>query len=115
MKQLNTILSTLKTDEIIGSTDIIISDLCIDSREAKENSLFIALVGTQVDGHNFIDKAIALGAKAVICEKAPNNLVPEVTYIVVSNSNQALGLIASEFYNNPSHKLKLVGITGTNG
>lgn len=115
MKQLNTILSTLKTAEIIGSTDIIISDLCIDSREAKENSLFIALVGTQVDGHNFIDKAIALGAKAVICEKAPNNLVPEVTYIVVSNSNQALGLIASEFYNNPSHKLKLVGITGTNG
>ncbi|HCX99938.1 MAG TPA: UDP-N-acetylmuramoyl-L-alanyl-D-glutamate--2,6-diaminopimelate ligase, partial [Bacteroidales bacterium] len=115
MKQLDNILGNTSPVKVIGSTNINIAGLCIDSREATVNSLFFALTGTQVDGHNYIDSAIAQGAIAVICERLPNTLNPEVTYIVVSNSNQSLGVVASEFYDNPSHRLKLIGITGTNG
>lgn len=115
MKQLDNILCNTSPVEVIGTTNINIARLCIDSRETTANSLFFALTGTQVDGHNYIDSAIAQGAIAVICERLPNVLNPEITYIVVSNSNQTLGVVASEFYDNPSHRLKLIGITGTNG
>lgn len=115
MKQLDNILINTSAVKVIGSTNINIAGLCIDSREATANSLFFALTGTQVDGHSYIDSAIAQGAIAVICERLPNILNPEITYIVVSNSDQTLGTVASEFYDNPSHKLKLIGITGTNG
>ncbi|MDD2197517.1 MAG: UDP-N-acetylmuramoyl-L-alanyl-D-glutamate--2,6-diaminopimelate ligase [Bacteroidales bacterium] len=115
MKQLDNILVNTSPVKVIGSTNISIAGLCIDSRMATANSLFFALTGTQVDGHNYIDSAIAKGAIAVICERLPNILNPEVTFIVVSNSSQTLGVVASGFYDNPSHNLKLIGITGTNG
>lgn len=115
MKQLDNILVNTSPVKVIGSTNISIAGLCIDSRMATANSLFFALTGTQVDGHNYIDSAIAKGAIAVICERLPNILNPEVTFIIVSNSSQTLGVVASGFYDNPSHNLKLIGITGTNG
>jgi len=79
------------------------------------NTLFFAVCGTQVDGHQFIDKAIELGANTILCEKLPNDLIAGVTYIEVGNSSLALGICASNFYDNPSHKLTLIGVTGTNG
>ena len=115
MKELSSIIRNINPTEIVGSLTIRIADLQIDSRQVKKGSLFIALTGTQVDGHDFIDSAIALGASAVVCQSKPNTLAPGTTYIVVPDTSIALGQIASEFYDNPSKKLMLVGITGTNG
>ncbi len=115
MKQLGNIISKLTPVEVIGSTEISISGLFIDSRIVTENSLFVAIEGTQVDGHNFIDSAINQGATAIICQTLPANRKSNITYIRVNNTNVALGRAASAFYDNPSEKLKLVGITGTNG
>jgi UDP-N-acetylmuramoyl-L-alanyl-D-glutamate--2,6-diaminopimelate ligase len=98
-----------------GSTDVDISAICFDSRKVKEGSLFIAIKGTQSDGHGFIDKAISLGAVAIVAEKLPEVISDKATYVTVKDSAQALGIIASNFYGNPSEKLKLVGVTGTNG
>lgn len=98
----------------VGSTAIEIDTLQFDSRKVNSRDVFIAITGTQVDGHTYIEKAIQLGAKAIICETIPkqtNNL----TYIQVKNSSKALGTMASNYYGFPSSKLKLVGITGTNG
>ena len=115
MKLLSDILYKTRLEEIIGSTNIAISSVTFDSRKVKKDSLFIATVGVTVDGHNFIDKAIELGAIAVVCETLPSSLNENVTYIKVLNSSEALGFIACNFYDNPSEKLKLVGVTGTNG
>jgi UDP-N-acetylmuramoyl-L-alanyl-D-glutamate--2,6-diaminopimelate ligase len=115
MKTLTSILPKDLAVEIHGSTDTEISDLVIDSREVKNNSLFIAIRGAATDGHNYIDSAIAKGAKAIVCESIPEKQISEVVYLVVKDSSEALGKIASAFYQNPSSKLKLVGITGTNG
>jgi UDP-N-acetylmuramoyl-L-alanyl-D-glutamate--2,6-diaminopimelate ligase len=98
-----------------GSTDVDINAICFDSRKVKEGSLFIAIKGTQSDGHGFIDKAISLGAVAIVAEKLPEVISDKATYVTVKDSAQALGIIASNFYGNPSGKLKLVGVTGTNG
>lgn len=86
-----------------------------DSRKVKKGSLFVATVGTVVDGHDFISKAIESGAVAVVCQKIPNNKVDDVVYIEVDDSADALGIIASNFYGRPSQQLTLVGVTGTNG
>ena len=115
MKQLANIVSKLSPVEVIGSTEISISGLFIDSRAVMANSLFVAIEGTQVDGHSFIDNAINQGATAIICQTIPTNRRSNITYIRVDSSNAALGHAASAFYDNPSEKLKLVGITGTNG
>jgi len=112
---LNNILSNTSTIKIVGKTDILISKLEIDSRKAEKNSLFFAIKGTLSDGHLFINKAIENGATAIICENLPQNFVENITYIKVENSQTALSQIACNFYNNPSQKLKLVGVTGTNG
>ena len=90
-------------------------DLQFDSRKCKEGSVFFAVRGTQVDGHDYIVKAIENGAKTIVCEQLPENQADGVKYCVVENSAKALGLAASEFYGNPSKKLHLVGVTGTNG
>lgn len=87
----------------------------MDSRSIKKGDVFIATKGISVDGHQFIDKAIKMGAVAVICEKIPNILTKNITYIQVKNSEKALAIIAKNFYNDPSQKIKLVGVTGTNG
>jgi UDP-N-acetylmuramoyl-L-alanyl-D-glutamate--2,6-diaminopimelate ligase len=115
MKLLKDILYKAGLEEVVGSTNVAIESVCIDSRQAKKFSLFVAVSGTQVDGHQYIDKAIAQGALAIVCEKLPAELKKEVNYVQVKDSRYAAGVIASNFYDNPSEKLKLVGITGTNG
>ncbi len=115
MKLLSDILYKVKLEEVVGSTNVAIIDVTFDSRAVKKDSLFIAIKGTASDGHQFIDKAIESGAVSVLCEELPNNQKENITYVKVKNSSEALGYIACNFYDNPSEKLKLVGITGTNG
>ena len=113
--KLKDILTNCNLLEIIGEKDLDILGVCFDSRKAAPGSLFFAVKGTQVDGHDYIDKAIALGATAVVCEKLPSKKAEEVTYVKVENSAQVLGVSVSNFFGNPSKKLRLVGVTGTNG
>lgn len=115
MKVLKDILYKAGLQEVVGSTDISVSSICFDSRKAEKGSLFIAVKGTQSDGHKFIDQVTEKGASAVVCEEFPKQKKAGVMYVKVSDSEAALGQIASNFYDNPSEKLKLVGITGTNG
>ena len=112
---LNELLHKVVVKEIIGSMDWEISSVQFDSRKVEINSLFVAQSGTQVDGHDFIENSIQLGAVAIVCERKPEVLNPEITYVLVENSSIALGFIASNLYGNPTEKLQLIGITGTNG
>ena len=100
---------------ISGSTDIDVTHISIDSRSTKPGNMYVAIKGTQVDGHKFIDQAISSGAKSIICEILPENLTSEVVFIQVSDAREALAWTASNFYDNPSNQLQLIGITGTNG
>ena len=100
---------------VLGSTDVEIKSLHIDSREVKPHSCFIAVKGFVVDGHNFIDAAINNGAKAIVAEQLPANMVDGITYIEVVNSAAAVGFMAHNFYGEPSAGLKIIGVTGTNG
>jgi len=115
MKLLKDILYRAGIEEVIGSTNVAIENICIDSRLAKKFSLFIAVKGTLMDGHEYIGQAIKQGSLAIICEVLPETLTKDVNYIQVKNSRFAAGMIASNFYGNPSENLKLIGITGTNG
>lgn len=112
---LGQILNKLDITRIIGSDDIAIGSICFDSREVSDNSLFVAIKGTRVDGHSFIDQAISLGAKAIVCEKLPARINDSICWVVTDNSARALSFIAANFYDNPSQKLRLIGVTGTNG
>ena len=99
-----------------GSAEIEIAGLTYDSRTAGEGYCFFAVAGTVVDGHNYIAKAVESGAKAVICQHIPDDVAEcDCTFVVVEDTNAAMGTIASNFYGNPSHELKVVGVTGTNG
>ena len=115
MKILKDILYKTGLEEVIGTTNVAIENVFFDSRAVESFSLFVAVSGTQVDGHKFIDKAIEKGAVAVVCEQLPEVLNKDITYVKVGNSAEALGYIACNFYDNPSEELKLVGVTGTNG
>ncbi len=115
MKSLSQLLSAIPVLEIIGSTNKIITKLVSDSRKVSTGSMFVAVRGTQVDGHSFIPVLQYSGVAAIVCEEFPEFLESSITYIKVSNSAVALGFLASEWYDNPSRKLKLVGVTGTNG
>lgn len=101
--------------EIYGNDGIEISDIEIDSRKIKKDNAFIAIRGTQADGHNYIEKAIELGASTIICEKIPETVTEGVTYVIFNNTEDVVGNIATTFYGNPTEKLDLVGVTGTNG
>ncbi|MBM6864753.1 UDP-N-acetylmuramoyl-L-alanyl-D-glutamate--2,6-diaminopimelate ligase [Bacteroides caecigallinarum] len=101
--------------EIYGNDGIEISDIEIDSRKIKKDNAFIAIRGTQADGHNYIEKAIELGASTIICEKIPETVTEGVTYVTFNNTEDVVGNIATTFYGNPTEKLDLVGVTGTNG
>lgn len=101
--------------EIYGNDGIEISDIEIDSRKIKKDNAFIAIRGTQADGHNYIEKAIELGASTIICEKIPETVTEGVTYVTFNNTEDVVGNIATTFYGNPTEKLNLVGVTGTNG
>ena len=113
--KLNEVLKNITPIKIVGNDNVEITGVNIDSRRIKAGHLFVAIRGTQVDGHQFIDKAIELGADAVLCEELPEKLSRHVTYVQVESTEDAVGKVATLFYGNPSHKLKLVGVTGTNG
>ena len=115
MKLLKDILYKVSVNTIYGDTNLEISQIDFDSRAVKKGSLFVAQKGVSVDGHLFIDKAIQLGATSVICEVLPEKKQDNITFIQVDDSNTSLAIIASNFYDNPSSKLKLIGVTGTNG
>lgn len=115
MKLLKDVLYKSGIESVSGSTDVNIVDVCFDSRTVREGSLFIAIRGTQVDGHDFMYTVVEKGAVAIVCEELPETLLTGITYVKVSNSALALAQIAANYYDNPSEKLKLVGVTGTNG
>lgn len=117
MKQLNNILEHIEMKELVGPKEVTISSLVLDSRQAGPGSLFAAVKGTQTDGHKFIDIALKNGATAVLCEHLPKDMDqhPGATFVRVDDSARAFGLLANAFFDFPSEKLKLVGITGTNG
>ena len=102
-------------NSVSGNTAIEINEIHFDSRSVGVNDVFVAQRGWQVDGHDYIEKAVSNGASVVVCEALPNSIPDSVTFIEVDNSSSALAVMASNFYGNPSSKLKLVGITGTNG
>ena len=113
--KLNELLKNITPIRIIGNDDVEIKGVNIDSRRIKTGHLFVAMKGTQVDGHLFIGKAIELGAISVLCEDLPEVLQKGITYVQVESTEDAVGRVATLFYGDPSHKLKLVGVTGTNG
>ncbi len=115
MKVLKDILSNIPTLDIIGNDDIPVKGLAIDSRKVSKGYTFIAISGTMVDGHQYIEKAIQNGATSIICETLPNSLNEEITYCKVQDSKEYAGQMSSEFFEHPSQQLNLIGITGTNG
>jgi UDP-N-acetylmuramoyl-L-alanyl-D-glutamate--2,6-diaminopimelate ligase len=115
MKLLRDILYRVSLEEVIGLTNVAIPAVAFDSRKVEKHGLFVAVRGTVVDGHKYIEKAVEKGALAIVCEELPAERDEAVTYIRVADSKEALGFIAANFYNNPSENLKLVGVTGTNG
>lgn len=115
MRRINDILKSCPVSEVVGDKDRMVEDLTFDSRKSSESVAFFAIKGTQVDGHDFIGKAIENKCKVIVCEKLPAAIHDDVTYYVVDNTAAALGYAASEFYDRPSEKLHLVGVTGTNG
>lgn len=115
MKLLKDILYKVRIEQVVGSTNTAIEAITFDSRMVVAFTAFVATRGTQVDGHTFITKAINSGASAIICEELPADLKEGVTYVRVEDASVALGVLAANFYDHPSKKLKLVGITGTNG
>ena len=115
MKKINDILKKCKVTEVVGNDDRSVAGLAFDSRKCSEDVAFFALKGTQVDGHDFIGKVVEQNCKVVVCERLPEVVSDDVTYYVVENSAESLGYAASEFYGRPSEKLRLVGVTGTNG
>ena len=115
MKILKDILYKVAIEAVKGSTDVAINSIDFDSRKISLNDVFVAIRGTVSDGHDFIEKAVNQGVIAVVCEEFPERIINGVTYIKVKNTNEALAFLANNFYENPSSKLRLVGITGTNG
>ncbi len=115
MKTVQDILEGVKVKKLEGNPDREISGVCFDSRKVAAGCVFVATRGTVSDGHNFISMAVEKGAVAIVSEELPAELKPEIVYILVDNSSKALGEICSNFFNRPSERLTLVGVTGTNG
>ncbi|WP_299065905.1 UDP-N-acetylmuramoyl-L-alanyl-D-glutamate--2,6-diaminopimelate ligase [uncultured Polaribacter sp.] len=115
MKNLKDILYKVSIEEVLGSTNVDVNAVVFDSRNIVKNDVFVALKGVSVDGHLFIEKAINLGSNVIVCQEFPSEIVEGITYVKVADTNVALAVIASNFYDNPSTKLPLIGVTGTNG
>lgn len=115
MKVLKDILYKVSLTSTIGDMDREVSSIVFDSRKVEARSVFVAIAGTLVDGHEFIATALEKGATVIVCEKLPEAIIEGITYVQVVNSAKALGIIASNFFDNPSEKIKVVGVTGTNG
>jgi UDP-N-acetylmuramoyl-L-alanyl-D-glutamate--2,6-diaminopimelate ligase len=114
-KKLSELLAKVNTLEVKGNADVTVNGVVIDSRQVKEGHLFVAVRGSRVDGHEFVAKAVELGAVAVLCEELPADCAEGVTYVRVANTEQCVGEVASAFFGYPSKQLQLVGVTGTNG
>ena len=115
MKKLSDILKLVEIKSLIGDINLSIEEICFDSRKVTQGSLFVATRGTQTDGHNFISVAIEKGAVAILCEEVPASFPDNITVIQVKDASYCLGEVASAFFDYPSSKLRLVGVTGTNG
>lgn len=115
MKKLKALLVEVEVIQLIGNADVAVQCLQADSRKVSNGDCFVAVAGNTVDGHNFIKQCEIAGASTIVCEKLPSILNDAITYVVVSESSRALGKMAANFFDNPSHKLKLFGVTGTNG
>ena len=115
MKAVREILYKVNINKVIGDTGTLIRNVVSDSREVIEKDLYIAIDGVNVDGHKFINSAIKKGAICVVCEVLPNKLQESILYVVVESTRESIGIISSNYFSNPSSKLKLIGITGTNG
>lgn len=115
MKLLKDILYGVGLTAVSGTTTVMVNAICFDSRKVRLDDVFVAIRGTITDGHKYIEKAVDLGARAIVCEELPKQMVNGVTYLEVKNGHAALAIMASNFYGNPSKNLKLVGVTGTNG
>ena len=115
MKALQNIVFGVQLREVIGSTQQNIAAIQIDSRKVEKEGVFVAIKGVKSDGHAFIDTAIENGATVIVCEQKPTTLNSAITYIIVENAQEAVAIMAHQFYDEPSTKLKLVGVTGTNG
>ena len=113
--KLSELLQNIKPTKTLGNMDVDIKGIEIDSRKVARGGLFVAMKGTQVDGHSFIPKALELGAVAILCEDLPEKCPENVTFVQVTSTEEAVGPVATQFYGNPSTRLKLVGVTGTNG
>ncbi len=113
--KLNEILKNIEVVKITGPENAEIEKLCLDSRDVLPNSLFFAVSGTKVDGHNFIESALEKGAIAIVSEKLPENLREGITYVEVKNTSDVVGLVARNFFGNDFSKIRVVGVTGTNG
>jgi len=113
--KLRELLHAIPVQQLEGTVDLEVLSVCFDSRKVSAGSLFVAVRGVHTDGHLYLDKAIKNGAKVLVVDVLPDQLQAEVTYVVVADTSYVLGLLASNFYGNPSKALKLVGITGTNG
>jgi UDP-N-acetylmuramoyl-L-alanyl-D-glutamate--2,6-diaminopimelate ligase len=115
LKLVKDILHKVAINSVVGNVNVAVTNVVFDSRKVIKNSMFVAQKGLVYNGHKFIDKAIELGATAIVCEDLPENIQSDIVYVQVKDSNLALAVMADNFYNNPSTKLKLIGITGTNG
>ncbi len=115
MIELKNILYKVTLNAVVGSTSIDINRIHFDSSKIESNDVFVAILGTSSDGHNYINTAISQGAIAIICERIPDVLKDNITYVEVDSTSRALAVMASNYYENPSENLKLIGITGTNG
>lgn len=115
MKRLKDILYRVSIEAVHGATDVTISKIEFDSRKVESNTAFVAIKGTLSDGHDYIEKSITLGANVIVCERFPETIVQGITYVQVNDTNEALAYLSANFYDNPSEKIKLVGVTGTNG
>lgn len=113
--KLNELIKAIQTTQVVGATDLEITGVDIDSRQVAAGHLFMAVRGTQTDGHAYMAAAIGKGAVAVLCQEMPEELATGITYMQVADSEEAVGKVATAFFGNPTSKLKLVGVTGTNG
>lgn len=113
--KLKQLLENLDYLEVIGTIDITISNIQFDSRKIEDGDVFVAVRGTESDGHDFIESAVSFGAKVVVCEEPPKIHYDNVTFIIVDKARKALARISANYYGNPSSELRIVGVTGTNG
>ena len=113
--KLRQLIQDCKPQQVVGSIDREVTGIEIDSRRICEGAAFVAMRGTQVDGHTFIGKAIELGATVVVCEKLPEEIAEDVTYLVYPNTEEVVGPLATHFFGDPTRRMHLIGVTGTNG